>query len=479
MRTKKEFDNFIEEQIKDALDPSVTVSIVKGDKVIYEGAFGYADVTNEILATPNTRYSIASCTKAFTATAIGILVDRGLMSFDDLLTKHLPEFKMQDEYVLKNLKIKDMLCHRSGLPRHDYAWYANPLPKEDELKRIAYFKPNVSFREKWQYCNYMFMTLGMVVAKVSGKTWEQFVKEEIIDPLKMDNTNYSLIDSVYKQAKGYKEIEGKIEEVEYYDFLIDGKSSLESSGGICSTVHDLLPWMMLNLHEGNYQGKQIVSKESLAEIHTPQMIVSGHLPKKAEFALPTYGFGWFLNSFHGKKMVHHSGSMDGFISWVSLIPEDDIGIAVLSNLDLTKLPERLTYALYEFMFDLPVADWNKYFVELKEKAKLEKDEKVKSFWEKRDINMKPTKELADYAGTYVDEGYGTISIIFENDDLYYGAKRFKPKMKHYQGDEFIIDILDEDYLITFVFDENGNITEFAIPLEKAENAEPIIFKRRN
>ena len=479
MRTKIEFDNFIKEQIKDALDPSVTVSIVKGDKVIYEGAFGYADVENGINATVNTRYSIASCTKAFTACAIGILVDRGLMSFEDLLIKHIPEFKLQDEYVLKNLKIKDMLCHRSGLPRHDLAWYANPLPKEEELVRMGYFKPNVSFREKWQYCNYMFMMLGIVVAKVSGKTWEQFVKEEIIDPLNMNNTDYCLIDTCFEQAKGYKEINDKVEEVPYYDFLVDGKSSLESSGGICSSVHDLLPWMMLNLNEGNYQGKQIISKESLEKIHTPEMIVSGFLPKSAEFALPTYGFGWFINSFHGKKMVHHSGSMDGFISWVSLIPEEDIGIAVLSNLDLTRLPEILTYALHEFILELPVNDWNKFFRELKDKNKKEKEEKKILFWDKRDANKTTTKELADYVGRYTDDGYGSIDITLDENELYYNSKRFKPILKHYQGDEFIIEILDEDYVLTFILDADKNIIEFSIPLEKADNAEPIIFKKEN
>ncbi|MDF9823735.1 CubicO group peptidase (beta-lactamase class C family) [Breznakia sp. PF5-3] len=478
MKSKKAIDEFIQNKIKHQLDPSISIVITDSDKILYENSFGFADVNNKTRATPTTKYAIASCSKAFTATAMAILVEQGKVDWNEKVKTYLPNFKMSDDYATSNLTVRDLLCHRCGLPRHDMAWYLNPVSRDEEMQRIQYFEPNVSFRETWQYSNYMFLVAGQLIEAISGEPWEQFIEKNILIPLHMENTNFTMKSTNINTAKAYQTNENQIEEIPYYDFMIGEKPSLEASGGICSTPIDLANWLMMQLNNGYYNNDKIIDSAYLEELYTPQMVIKDFLPSRKEFALSTYGLGWFIDSYRGMKMIHHSGSIDGFLSWISFLPEKQIGIIVLSNLDLSKTPEALTYSLYDYLLELPEIDWLTYYQDIKQKKQQQKENAAKKLWQKQRKNTFPSLPLDEYIGTYTNPGYGSVEVNMNEHYLQLNFKRVNLKLDHYHDNEFITTLLDDLLPIEFIV-TNNKVKQVQILLEPAKNANKIRFKKES
>lgn len=471
MKSKEQIDTFIRHQIKDQSDPSISIAIVNDAHILYQNSFGYADIDKQILASGDTKYAIASCTKAFTATAIAILVAEGKVSWDELVKTYLPTFSLFDFYATTNMRVRDLLCHCSGLPRHDMAWYLNPVSRSEELQRIPFFKPNLSFREKWQYSNYMYLVAGQLIEAVSKKTWEHFIEDHIFRPLDMSHSDFSMHNQA--SAKGYKSNNNTIEAIPYYDFIIDGNPSLEAAGGICSTTKDLSKWLMMQLQN---KPSQILQKEALKELYTPQMVVNDILPDHDVFAFSTYGLGWFIDTYRTMEMIHHSGSIDGFISWISFLPKQNLGIIILSNLDETKLPEALTYHLYDYLLDLSPIDWIAYYADKTEANKRKRILAQQLFWKQQVKNTNTTLALNTYEGIYENKGYGKIEVKIISDILTLQFKRREIPTKHYHYDEFVGNLLDDILPITFIVEED-KVKRMDIPLEPAEGAETISFVR--
>lgn len=296
----KGLDKYIERAMKDWKVPGVALVIVKDGKVAYQKGYGYRDVAKKLLVTPQTQFAIGSSSKAFTATTVCQLVDDGILELDKPLKEYLPDFKLYNDYVTNHMTARDLLCHRSGLPRHDLAWYGTDFTREELYKNLHHLEATQDFREGWQYQNLMFMTAGYLVGKLTGKPWEKNVEERIFKPLGMTHSNLSVeaLKKTENRAIGYNEEDEKIKAIPYRNIDVVGPA-----GSINSTVEDMAKWIILQLNKGKYQKKKVVSEGMVAQMHRPHTIVPGNANKEQFYT--NYGLGWFVTSYRGQLLVHH------------------------------------------------------------------------------------------------------------------------------------------------------------------------------
>jgi CubicO group peptidase (beta-lactamase class C family) len=398
------------------------------------------------------------------------LVDDGKIDFDKPVIEYLPTFRLFDEYVTMHITPRDLLCHRSGLPRHDLVWYgADDLSRKDLFDRLQYLEPSKGFREVWQYQNGMFMTAGYLVEQVSGQSWESFVQKKILDPLEMKSTNFSIFDmqKAPDYSKPYGEIKDKVEELPYRNI-----DAMGPAGSINSNVMDMSNWVIMQLNEGKFKDNQIVTSGTLHQTHTPQMVMPGEMNDEVFYS--SYGMGWMITSYRGHLRIEHGGNIDGFSASVCLLPRDSVGIVVLTNMDGTSLPSVVRNYSIDKILDLSEIDWSERL--LKDVNKM-KDELKKSEEKKEEVSeTTPSHPIKDYVGKFEHPAYGTIEITNSGDDLNIHYHSFDMKLHHYKYDVF--ETKDERYppiKISFLTNTNGDIDKLSSKLQ--EGVKDIEFKR--
>jgi CubicO group peptidase (beta-lactamase class C family) len=466
--------------------PGFAVAIVEKNKVVYAKGFGYRDYENKIPVTPNTLFAIGSCTKAFTSSLLGLLRNENKVDIDRSPRIYLPELKFFNNEMDNSITIRDMMCHRTGLPRHDFSWYYFPTDSRDSLmRRIQFQEPSAGIREKYQYNNFMFMLQGLIVEKVTGKTWDDNVLERFFKPLGMSGSNLS-IESFEKSddaAIGYKLRNDSIfEKVDYYHIR-----AMSPAGSINSSVNDMAKWVITWINGGKFEGKEIIPASYVSEAISSQMVASAALPsiEHPDLYLSNYGFGWLLSSYRGHYQVQHGGAIDGFSALTCFFPSDSIGIIVLVNQDGSIIPSLVRNIVADHMLKLTVIDWNKSFKTDRVKAlksKKETDSKAVS-------NMKPgtvpSQKLSAYAGNYFNPGYGTIKIVLDRDSLFSILPLKKIWLKHYHYDIFQpfeitkkgIDSTEKSELrFSFHTNEIGEIESVYIKMEPT--VDPLDFNRQ-
>ena len=467
------FDKFITDVMAEWKVPGLAISIVKDGKVLYSRGFGSRNIKEGLEVTPHTLFAIGSCSKAFTAAAMGILVDEGKLDWDKPVREYLPSFKLEDLFASQGMTPRDLVCHRSGLPRHDLVWYNSSADREELFERLQYLEPSKDFRTTYQYQNLMFMTAGYLVGQIADTTWEKFVKERIFEPLGMGESNFSVEDSKKAQdfALPYMEKEEKVVEIPFRNI-----DNVGPAGSINSNVTDMANWLLLNLSNGKFGEKQIISENTLQEIHSPQMI-SSKILRYDELFYSTYGMGWAITAYRGHLMLLHGGGIDGFTALVSLMPKDNIGLVILTNLNGNPAPSIVAYNVYDRLLGLDHVPWNKRMKEELEKAKKEGEKAKKEKDEDRKPNTQPSHPLDDYAGDYKHPGYGVMTIQKDGEQLkvVYNSTEFP--MRHYHYDIFEVEneMWDATYKISFLTDIKGNIGSLSAQLEPA--VEPIVFTR--
>ncbi|MCP2604929.1 serine hydrolase [Candidatus Aminicenantes bacterium AH-873-B07] len=471
--TLKGFDKFVKRTMKEWKVPGMAISIIKDGKVILSKGYGFRDIKKKLKVTPKTLFAIGSCTKAFTAVAIGILIDEGKLEWDKPVREYLPFFKLHDSFASERITPRDLLCHRSGLPRHDLMWYNSSYSREELIKRLRYLKPSQDFRYKWQYQNLMFVVAGYLVGKVAGKNWEEFVQERIFKPLGMENSNFSVEDSKKSPdfALPYLKKNGKIIEIPFRNI-----DNMGPAGSINSNVEEMAKWIILNLNKGKFNGKQIISESSLNQIHSPQMVIQQPI-KYDELFYASYGMGWVITAYRGYLMLLHGGGIDGFTALVSFMPKKRIGMVILTNLNGTPLPRIVAYNIYDRLLGLSQISWNERIKEEIKKAK-ERAEKAKKEKDKdRKLNTKPSHSLEDYVGEYENPGYGIIKIEKEGNSLKATYNSITYTLTHYHYDVFELknEFLGITKKVSFFMDKKGNINSLLIQMEPA--IEDIVFKR--
>jgi len=469
----KQLDNYIKKSQKQWNIPGLAIAIVKDGEILFSKGYGIREYGKKDKVTNESLFAIASNTKAFTASALSILVDQGKIDWDDKVQKYLPDFKLYDPYVSANITIRDLLCHRSGLKTFsgDLLWYGTSHSRSEVMKRAQHLKPAYGFRSHYGYSNIMFLTAGELIPAVIDKSWDDFLKENFFDPLKMKNTNTS-IHSFEKEGNiamphhvGYKE---KPMVIPYVDW-----DNIGPAGSINSSVKEMANWLIMNLNNGVFNNKQILSENNMRKmrtVHTPRSV-----SRWSENNFPTthykgYGLGWALFNYHGKNVVNHSGGADGMISQVVLVPEEKLGFVILTN-SINYLPSALTYYILDNYFAKEEKDWSTVFYGFYEagqkRAQKAKEEKEKA----RIIDAKPSLSLEDYAGNYISKLYGKASVEVKNGKLYLNfipTTIFEGELTHYQINTFNIKLKDLPGLpegtVNFTIDKKGKVSRMEVDI---------------
>jgi CubicO group peptidase (beta-lactamase class C family) len=465
--------------------PGFAVAIVEGDKIIYAKGFGYSDFENKIPADVNTLYAIGSSSKAFTSSILGQLRNEDKLSFDDSPIKYIPELKFFNDEMNNNIIIKDLMCHRTGLPRHDFSWYLFPTYDKDSLiQRIAHQEPFTGVRQQWYYNNFGFLTQGVIAERVTGKSWEDNIRERFFKPLGMTRSNVSIeeLEKSTNAALGYElKKDSIISKMDYYRI-----AGMGPAGSINSSVNEMSNWLITWINKGKFKDQEILPQTYIDEAIGSQMVVSGAIPD-AEFPeihMTNYGYAWFISSYRGHYRVEHGGNIDGFSANVAFFPSDSIGVVVLSNQNGSAVPSLVRNTIADRMLDVSKTDWAQRFLDDQEKAKKAEEEVKTENTSAKIENTRPSHILQEYAGMYSHPGYGDFEIMVEDDLLYAKFKLMKLYLKHYHYDIFEpfevtetgVDTTDSGPLrFNFVTNDAGDISYVKMKAEAA--LDPIEFKR--
>jgi CubicO group peptidase (beta-lactamase class C family) len=425
-------NEYINKVLKDTKAASCGVVIVEKGKVIFKGGFGYRDVENKLPANENSMYAIGSSTKAFTCTLIGQLAYEKKIDLDKPAADYLPSLRFSKSDLTANVTPRDMMCHRTGLPRHDYSWIGSKTTRDSLIKRISSFETSAPLRSKWQYNNFMFTSLGGMVQEVTGKTWEKLLDEKIFGPLSMTNTN-SNINGLKNASNGaipyYLEKDSISLKANYMDL-----DNMGPAGSINSTAADISNWLLAWINDGKANGKQIIPAAYRLDAMTAQMAMGGLVTQEQpDVHFANYGLGWMLSSYRGHYRVEHGGNVTGYTSSVGFFPADSIGIAVFVNQNRSAANGIIRNYIADKMMGLTFTDWNAKQLERQKKAIEAKALALKALDSLTITNTKPTHTLAEYVGNYVHPGYGDTKITKQGDTLIaiYNNYRMVLKHKHY------------------------------------------------
>lgn len=468
----KKLDEYVLSSLETWDVPGVAIGIIDHGEVILLKGYGLRDVENNLPVTPQTTFAIGSSSKAFTALAVSILVEDGLIEWDEPLKTYLPDFEMWDETATNEMTAVDMLSHVSGLPRHDLAWYGSTRSREDLYLGLKHFEPTTSFRGGWQYQNLMFMTAGVLIERMSGLTWEEFIQERIMDPLGMDATSpeFSALADNELAAKGYGLEEEELELLPYRDL-----STIGPAGSINSTAEDMLKWMNMLLYRGMVDTQQVVEGRTVGAVMRPRAVMPGGASEDKFYSL--YGMGWMITSYRGNVMIEHGGNIDGFSAGVCLLPQDSIGIVVLTNMNGTPIPTIMEFYLTDLLLDLEETDWSEDMRGDYEKMM----EAMSNSSEEEDLmkisDTHPSKELSAYAGTYHHPGYGDLLIIQNDSGLTMRYNTLESALEHYHYDVFRANGGELNTMkAQFFLSEEGELSECAIGMQ--QGVEKIRFEKQ-
>ncbi|HMU45745.1 MAG TPA: serine hydrolase [Chitinophagaceae bacterium] len=469
-------DTAFQRVLKDRNAAGFAVAVVNKDKIIYAKGFGYRDYENKLPVTPNTQFAIGSCTKAFTASLMGLLNKEDKLDYDKPVREYLPELHFFNDNLNNMVTVRDMMCHRTGLPRHDYSWYLfNTSSRDSLLERIKYMEPTAPIRQQWQYNNFMFLAQGVIAEKLTGKSWEENVKEKIFVPLGMNNSNFSIHDLKKNKdaALGYRVYKDSIiKKTDYYDI-----NAMGPAGSINSSVNEMANWVMLWINGGKFQGKEVLPASYVKEAMSSQMVIAAALPDKdiPDAFLANYGFGWMITSYRGHYRVEHGGNIDGFSASTSFFPSDSIGIIVLTNQNGSAVTGIVRNIIADRLLGEKQIDWNGRANDAQKKAKEAAKEAENSAVSNKKEGTSPSHPIADYTGLYSNPGYGTLDVLQRNDSLFMLAVNQGTWLRHYHYDVFEalpvdktdgIDTSEKENLkVQFHMNAAGEISHISLPLQ--------------
>lgn len=469
--SSKEIDLLVEDAMEKFTVAGVAVGIVKDGEIVHARGYGLKSVDTKEAVDAYTAFAIASNSKAFTTTSLAMLVEEGKLSWSDRVIDHIPEFKMYNDYVTQNFNIVDLVTHRSGLGLGAGDLQKWPSGSDftivDMLSNFQYFEPVSAFRTKYDYDNILYLVAGELIKRVSGVSWEVFVKEKIMKPLEMENSHTlpASISGSENLASPHLAEAGKLKTIPYYE--LDPDKINGAAGGVLSNATDLCKWMLVHLNQGKYGKsleKQLFSPQSQSEmwkIHTP-IDVRPNPRYKPRFS--GYGLGWRINDLHGEFSVSHTGDLSGMLSKTIMIPDLELGVVVLTNSYYGGggLFNAVSQTIVDSYLGLEDYSWTDKYLERSRNRSGEAEAVVEQVW-KRVAEAKDSHiDLSDYLGTYEDKWFGKIHISLEGDQLWFTSLR-SPKLRgpmyFYKANAFaikwVVREMDADAFAIFSLDEEG------------------------
>ncbi len=475
-----DLDGYIEKSRRDWEIPGLAVAIVKDDSLILAKGYGIKEIGKEEEVDEHTLFAIASNTKAFTASLLGVLVEEGKLDWDDRVIDCMPNFHMYDPYVTGEITIRDLLTHRSGLPTFggDHIWIGNTHNREEIILRLRYLEPSASFRSKYQYQNLMFLVAGQIIPAVSGQSWDEAIEERIFEPLGMSESNTSVryLKDAGNVATPHEIVEGKLLPIAY-----DNMDATAPAGAINSNAVDMAKWMRLNLNGGRFEGERILSPEVMKELHATQfpLEVSSFSEENFGTRFAGYGLGWGVWDYKGHKALSHGGGLSGMISYQILLPEIHLGVIILTNFAPNRLARALAYRIIDVFIGEPVRDWSVDYLKQREEEREKKKKAEEELQSKRVKGTRPSLALEEYTGTYSEDFSGIAEVRFENGKLIFDYNpRYIGVLEHWHYDTFrvhwrhpIFD-MEEKTFLAFYLDETGEVTGLKVTFY-----DPIDFER--
>src|SRR3974390_2068130 len=454
--------------------PGLSVAIVKDGKVVLTKGYGVRKLGEPAPVDADTLFAIGSNTKAFTTAALATLVDAGKLSWDDPVYQRLPGFQMYAPYASKEMRIRDLLCHRSGLGLGEgdlMFWPHTTFARDEIVYRLRFLKPATSFRTTYAYNNLMFLTAGQVVAEVSGQSWDDYIREKIFLPLGMNNSNTSnsLFNAAGNWAYPHSKVDGKLQVIPF-----ENLDNAGPAGSINSSIPHMSKWALLQLNRGKIPGSEthLFSEQASRTMWAQQMVVPvSNLPdelKNLQAHFAGYGMGWGLRDYKGRKLVGHTGVVAGFVTRVMLVPQENLGVIILTNAESDFAFDAVLFHILDSYLGGPTIDYITALKSVDDKDKKDADETMAKSSQSRAADSRPPLPLQKYAGDYSDPWYGKVNIKQENNGLVLNFER-TPKaiadLQHWQYDTFKAHWRDrtvEDAFLTFALNPDGSIHHFTM-----------------
>ena len=415
-----ELEAYFEKALVDWQVPGMAVAIVQDGKVILAKGYGVRELGKSEKVDEDTLFAIASNTKAFTAAAMAMLAHRGKLDWDDRVQKHLPWFEVfEDPWISYEVRLDDLLCHRIGFRTFsgDLIWWNTPYSSRETVQRARFLKPRFGFRRGYGYSNIMFLAAGEVIAEASGGSWNDFIRQEILDPLGMTNTVLKV--NELDERNNVATPHSHEDDGTPFPIAWQAWDATAAAGGIISSAADLAQWLRLQLARGELDGRLYwppAQTWKMWSIHNPLPFTEQGIEKNPEFSSGGAGLGWFIAEYRGEMIVRHGGGYDGMFSHTVMAPKKKIGIVVLSN-GMTSLPRAAAFYALDTLLGKADHDWSAEALKTAEedrKKKAEAKEKEKS---ERALETKPTLPLEEYTGLYGGEMYGDAKVTLEDGKL--------------------------------------------------------------
>lgn len=473
--TGTQIDSLVQKTMVTFDVPGMAVAVLKDGKIYHKNTYGVSSIKTNAKVNENTLFGVASNTKAFTTAAMGQLVDQGKLTWDTKVIDIIPEFQLYDAYVTREFTLRDLVTHRSGLGlgAGDLMVFpaSNTTTKEEMIHNLRYLKPVSSFRSKFDYDNLLYIVAGEAVARVSGQSFDDYITENFLKPLKMDRSLLSLkeIKADKNRIDGHAPVDGKLE------LTADTFTQISTpAAGIFASINDMSTWVQALLNEGKYGEKlqdSLFSKKTLNEMWSPQTLIkSGKGPYNTHFS--AYGLGWFLSDVNGYFQVTHTGGLIGIVSQVTLLPEMDLGIIVLTNQQSGSAFNAITNSIKDAYFEIKNKDRIKEYNERRLAGEKKEDSIVAALAKSIAAQLKsklPKPNPADYVGTYKDNWFGNVDITNQNGSLHFRALKSSDltgTMTFYRGTTYVVrwndPSLKADAFVNFSLDTEGKAQGFTM-----------------
>jgi CubicO group peptidase (beta-lactamase class C family) len=468
-------ERFVVEQLAAWEVPGCAIAAVQDGKLVLAAGWGQRELDTKLPVTPDTLFAIGSTTKAFTAATVGALVDDGLLEWERPLRDYVPELRLSDAVVTDRLTVVDLLSHRSGLPRHEMVWLGHPdRSRADLFRRLRFLPLSKDLRQAFQYCNLGYMVAGHAVEVLSGARWEDYVRGRLLTPLGMGRSNLSVDDMTADpdHATAYERRQGVIVSVPQRPV-----TALAPAGAINSCAADMARWLLAQLGGGQMDGQAVMSPDTVARQHQPHIV----LPEDRTFPASTrhaYGLGWLIGRYRDHRLLEHGGGIDGFQTECMLLPDDGIGVAVMTNTSSSAMAPVVAYRVLDELLGLEALDW---FSDFKPRF----DTLMAGMREAREVRrVVPgaplSRPLDAYVGEYEHPGYGTLAITAEGGTLRPRLGTLDISLAHRHYETFDLEwheLGDQSHLFPLMFlsDPEGDVTALTVPFEPS--VEPQRFDR--
>ena len=491
--TNEQLDTLVQRAMKTFNVPGIAVSIIKDGKVVRSKGYGLRTLKDDKPADENTLFGIASCSKAFTAAALAILVDEGKLKWDDKLVTYLPEFKMYDPCTTAQFTIRDMLTHRSGLGLGAGDLLHNPdssnFTIKDVIYALRYLKPEAGFRSRYAYDNIFYLVAGELISRVTGISWGDFIEQKIMQPLGMNNSgaSYKRIKNNHDVIDGYYEVDSKLTPIVRADAETDA-----GAGGIYTSAADISKWMLLQLNGGKYGdglSKQLFSDSVHKEMWTPQIFILASKYGAYNTHFGAYGLGWFLTDVKGYENVSHTGQDGGMISEISLIPDINFGITVLSNQEGGGAVRAIIDKVVDSYVGVNGIDRIKQWNDKVHANSQGSDSVLTSVWKvvkDAKTNMNGYQSDSNFTGTYKDNWFGDVKIYMQDKKLYFHSERSSQltgQMHYYKKNMFVVrwnnPQMKADAFVLFTPNEQGKPNGFTMQRASPETSFAYDFQDLN